>query len=90
VDVVQTENKLLGSPAGASIPARGSTTFSAVAYDQFGHAMRTQPTFAYSVVSGPGAIDSTTGIYTASETTGALLVEITDGTLTTTVKATVT
>jgi hypothetical protein len=43
----------------------GSQQFSAVAHDQFGDAMSSQPTFTWSIAAGIGAVDAG-GLYTAS------------------------
>jgi hypothetical protein len=90
VNVVQTPTRISLTPANASIPKGSTRTFAAVAYDQFGHTVRASQPFLYSIDYGPGSIDRTTGIYTADARTGVLRVEVTDGDLSTAVRAVVT
>jgi hypothetical protein len=75
VDVVQTATKLTVSPVGATIPKEHARKFSTTAIDQFGKVI-TDPTTAYSIVSGPATIGSLTGIFTAGDTTGAVLIKV--------------
>jgi hypothetical protein len=61
--------QLLVSPAAASVPANGSVTFSAS-----GGA----PPYVFSVTSGSGSIGASTGVYTATTTPGAAIVQVKD------------
>ncbi len=75
VDVVvnQTLSAIAVSPTTATLPTTTTTQFSAVARDQFGLLMATQPTFTWSKPTGGGSI-STTGLYTAPATAGSATV----------------
>jgi subtilase family serine protease len=52
------------SPANPAVGDGGQLQFSAIGYDQFGHAMNPQPTVSWSIVSGLGGITSA-GLYSA-------------------------
>jgi hypothetical protein len=86
VDVEQAATKIVVNPSDTNIKRGSRRRFSAVSYDQFGHVMRAQPAFTYSILQGPGVIDPITGLYQANNTTGELLVEVADGDVTTRVK----
>jgi PKD repeat protein len=64
VTVAQTLTKVSVSPAMPSIRVGGTVQFTATALDQFGNAlsMSMQPSFAWTIDSGPGTISST-GLY---------------------------
>jgi subtilase family serine protease len=64
VNVTQTLTSVVVSPASAGVVDGGQQQFSAVADDQFGKALATQPSFTWSMVSGAGTI-SASGLYTA-------------------------
>ncbi|HKO47534.1 MAG TPA: DUF4038 domain-containing protein, partial [Polyangiaceae bacterium] len=55
VTVAQTRTSLLLTPSSASLPPGATQQFSAVARDQFGNTLTTQPSFTWSV-SGGGTI----------------------------------
>jgi hypothetical protein len=80
VDVSQTPTSLRLSPHHQTVAIRQPVTFRATVDDQFGHPLRTQPAIAYSILSGPGTIDSTTGLF-SSPTPGAALIQAEDGDL---------
>lgn len=61
--------KLVISPATATVPANGSTTFSASGG---------VPPYAFSITSGPGSIVATTGVYTAPAAPGVAIVQVKD------------
>jgi hypothetical protein len=61
--------QLIISPAMASVPANGSVTFSASGGI---------PPYAYSVTSGPGSIDASSGVYTATATAGTAIIQVKD------------
>ncbi len=67
VTVNQTLTSIVVSPAKASVADGGSLQFSAVARDQFGNNLSTQPSFAWSLAAGSGSVvaNAGTGLYTA-------------------------
>jgi hypothetical protein len=82
VTVSQTVTSITVSPASATVADGATKQFSATAFDQFGHALTTQPTFAWSLASG-GSNISSTGLYTApSSGTGTDTVRAIVGTVT--------
>jgi len=74
VTVNQTTTTVAVTPASTSVNTNATKQFSAAAYDQFGAAMATPPTFTWSVISGSGSIN-TAGLYTATGTAGAATVQ---------------
>jgi hypothetical protein len=74
--VGQIFTTIVAAPASAAPPATGTQQFSAVAYDQFGDPMETQPTFTWSV-SGTGYTISSGGLLTAPATTATYHVQAT-------------
>jgi hypothetical protein len=72
VTVGQTLTSVTVSPATASIRVGRTQQFTATAFDQFGNALTTQPIFAWTIVSGPGTIDSN-GLYTGTSTGTAVI-----------------
>jgi hypothetical protein len=81
VTVAQTVTSVTVSPATASVGQAQQKQFSAVAYDQFGAALATQPTFAWST-TGTGNTVSSAGLFTAgSSVTGPATVTATAGTI---------
>jgi hypothetical protein len=68
VSVNQTLTTIGVTPGSASVAPNGSQQFSALASDQFGFGLATQPTFAWSV--GGGGVISTNGLFTAGGTSG--------------------
>jgi IPT/TIG domain len=67
VTVNQKFTSMVVSPSSVTLPDRGKQQFKAQALDQFGAALASQPTFAWSRLSGPGSINRT-GLYTAPST----------------------
>jgi len=63
----------------SSVSSHGAAAFTATALDQFNNALATQPSVAWSVFSGSGAIDSITGQYTAGYASGSAIVQATTG-----------
>jgi plastocyanin len=81
VTVVQTLTSIKLSPSSATVAPGGTVQFSATALDQFAAALAQQPTFTWSIVSGPGKVNST-GLYTAPSTkTGTATVQVSAGTV---------
>lgn len=68
VTVVQTLTSIAASPTSATVAPGGGQPFSATANDQFGFALATQPSFAWSVTGG-GTI-SQAGQFTAGSSPG--------------------
>ena len=68
VTVDQTLTSIVVSPASAAVNAAASQPFTAIARDQFGSNLATQPSFTWSV-SGGGTISSS-GLFTAGSTAG--------------------
>jgi hypothetical protein len=73
VVVGQVLTSITVTPASpVSVPAGGTQNFSAIALDQFGIALVTQPTFVWTIANGgSGTINPSTGAYTAPGTVGA-------------------
>jgi hypothetical protein len=90
VTVQQTVTTITVSPATAIVPDGTTKQFTASAFDQFGNALATQPSFAWSLAAGAaGTIDPSTGIYTAPATgVGSDTVRATVGSVTGTATAT--
>ena len=61
--------QLLISPTTATVPANGSTTFSASGG---------VPPYTYSITSGPGTINAGTGLYTAPASPGVAVIQVKD------------
>ncbi|HEY6005001.1 MAG TPA: DUF4038 domain-containing protein [Anaeromyxobacter sp.] len=66
--VSQTATRISVAPASATVLTGATQQFTASAFDQFGRALATQPTFAWTV-SGGGTIDPT-GLFTAGTVAG--------------------
>ncbi len=81
--VTQTTTSIKVAPASAIVVDGKSQQFTATAFDQFGTALSTQPSFSWSIdAGGVGAVNASTGVYTApSSGTGAATVRATAGTL---------
>jgi hypothetical protein len=77
VVVDQTATSLKLAPHGVQVHTTKHEQFTETAYDQFGHAMRTQPTPDWSIVQGSGDMHSLTGFYTAPTTAGHLQLQCT-------------
>jgi PKD repeat protein len=79
VTVVQTLSRILVTPGSVTLADSATQQFSAVARDQFGYLLATQPTFSWQVNSNNGTI-STNGLYTAPASgTGGFPVQATAG-----------
>jgi hypothetical protein len=79
VAVVQTLTSISLTPSSATVVLGGQTRFVALALDQFGVALATQPAFNWTVASGPGTIDPT-GLYTVTgKKTGTALIRVSAG-----------
>ncbi len=78
VTVSATLTNIAVTPTGANVPRGGSQQYVATGSDQFGNVLAVQPTFTWSVLSGPGSIVSS-GLYTASNTAGPYQVQAASG-----------
>jgi hypothetical protein len=74
--VQQTATQIKITPHAAQIATGATEQYTATVDDQFGHAMRDNPTIAYAVETGSGTIDDT-GLFTAGEDIGHLLISAT-------------
>ena len=68
VTVQQTLKSIVVTPGAVTVAVRSKTQFLAVALDQFGTALSTQPTFTWTL-TGRGSLSST-GVYTAPNRKG--------------------
>jgi hypothetical protein len=78
VSVVQTVTSITLTPTTVTVAPGGKVAFSATAYDQFSLVMTQQPVFTWRVISGRGKVSST-GVYTAPNTTGSAIVQVSAG-----------
>jgi regulation of enolase protein 1 (concanavalin A-like superfamily) len=79
VTVNQTITSINVSPASVNLAENANQTFTAVAYDQFGNILTTQPTFTWSKSAGVGSINSSTGVYTSPAASGSATLLATSG-----------
>jgi hypothetical protein len=82
VVVNQTLSSITISPTSSSLNENGTQSFTATAFDQFSQLMSPQPTFSWSLVSGVGSINASTGLYTAPNGTGSAAVQATASSVT--------
>ena len=82
VTVAQTFKTITLSPASVSLSTSTTQQFTATAKDQFGKAMKTQPAFKWSVVSGGVGTISSGGLYSAGATAGTATIHATSGSVT--------
>jgi hypothetical protein len=81
VTVSQTVTSIAVTPATVSLNTGASQTFTAVANDQFGTALATQPVFTWSRTSGVGSINASTGVYIAGATPGSAVITAASGSI---------
>lgn len=67
------------SPAAATLFPNQIQAFTATGKDQFGIALSTQPSFTWSLASGGGSIDSSSGLYTAPSSSGSATISAQSG-----------
>jgi len=80
VTVNQTFTSVGVSPASITLPLATTQQFTAVAYDQFGIALATQPTLAWVLVSpSVGSVSSVTGLYHSGLAAGSATVKAKSG-----------
>ncbi|HVS71428.1 MAG TPA: C2 family cysteine protease [Phycisphaerae bacterium] len=77
LNVVQKITSIAVSPANSTLNLNGSTTLNATAYDQFGAALTTQPTFTWSK-TGVGSVNAA-GVFAAGATSGGATVTASAG-----------
>jgi hypothetical protein len=78
IRVQQVPTSLRLSPHAQTIRSNSRVRYRAIAYDQFRHALRTQPVVHYSILQGPGTIGAHSGVFIASGTRGFVLIEASD------------
>ncbi len=88
VTVDQTLTSIMVSPSSANLNENQTQQFSAMAFDQFGTALSSQPTFTWSKTAGVGSVDSS-GLYTAPNGTGTAAAQAASGSVTGTASVTV-
>ncbi len=75
--VVQTVSSIGITPGNVTVADGAKQQFTAVALDQFGQALASQPTFTWQVSSSSDGTISKTGLYTAPKKgTGTFEVEV--------------
>lgn len=88
--VDQIETDVLATGPTADVAPAQTTQLSATTVDQFGDPMSTQPTFTWTMSSGPGSVDASSGLYTAPEVgPGSAIVQAAAGAFTDTTAITV-
>ena len=76
VTVNLATNSVVVTPSSPTVGENMSQQFSAVAYDQFGNRMASQPNFTWSVLNGgDGGTITSSGLYTAPATAGSDTIE---------------
>jgi hypothetical protein len=90
VVVQQTPTQIKVTPHKAQIVEGTTQQFNGAVFDQFGHTFQTQPAITYGVSgAGGGTIIATSGLYTAGDTIGHLVITATADELTGVAGATV-
>jgi hypothetical protein len=79
--VNQTLTTAAISPATANLNENQTEAFTAIAYDQFGNALSTQPTFTWAKTAGIGSINAGTGVYTSPGSAGTAGITATTGSI---------
>ena len=87
--VAQTLTAIAVSPAAAALNENATQQFTATAYDQFGNALATQPSFTWTLASGVGSVNAS-GLYTAPGNTGSASLTASSGAVSGTGSVTVT
>ncbi len=88
VTVNQTFTTITISPSSATLNENATQQFAATANDQFGAAMASQPSFAWTKTAGIGGIDSS-GLYTAPGASGSATIQAASGGITNTASITI-
>ncbi len=79
VTVNQTLTTITITPSTADLHINDTQQFSAAALDQFGTALASQPVFVWSLAGGSAGTLSSSGLYTAPESSGSATVQATSG-----------
>jgi alpha-L-arabinofuranosidase len=79
VTVGRTLTAIRVSPSAATVAAGGSEAFAAQAFDQFGRPISPEPAIAWSIASGIGSINASTGLYAAPAGGGSAVVDASSG-----------
>ena len=78
VIVSQTLTSIIVSPPASSLNENGTQQFAAVAFDQFGGALSSQPIFSWNITAGTGSISSS-GLYTAPTAVSSATIQADSG-----------
>jgi hypothetical protein len=89
INVAQVATVIKVNPHAQTIALGATQDYNASVVDQFNDPMRTQPTIVFSVQSGDGTINATSGLFTAANKKGHVVIAATAGSLVGTVGATV-
>jgi hypothetical protein len=79
VTVAPTLTSITIAPPNSSLHENVAQTFTATGYDQFGNPIAPPPAFTWSLLSGIGAINSVTGVYTAPGVAGSATIQASSG-----------
>jgi hypothetical protein len=82
VPVVHVATAIKLKPHAMKITQGTTVQFAARVVDQFGHTFSPQPAISYAILAGSGSIDATTGLYTAGDSNGHLLIQASTADLT--------
>jgi hypothetical protein len=89
VTVVAALTSIAVSPSTANLHENTAQTFIATAEDQFGLPLANQPAITWSLVTGIGSINASTGVYTAPAAAGSATIQATSGSIVGTANITV-
>ncbi|MGC3989541.1 MAG: hypothetical protein QM796_07670 [Chthoniobacteraceae bacterium] len=81
VTVNQVFSSVAVTPTPTTAITGGTRQFTATAYDQFGTVLASQPSFAWSLLSGGGSIDATSGLYLAPTISGTASIQASSASL---------
>ncbi len=81
LSVAQTLTTIAVVPATAAVGSHAALQFAATGYDQFATAMLTQPSINWTVGTGGGGINGSTGLYTASYASGSATITASSGSI---------
>lgn len=82
VAVNQTLSSIAVTPASTSVGPNTADQLTAIALDQFGIPMANQPaSFSWSIASGSGTVNSTTGVYTSPAASATATVRAASGSI---------
>ena len=78
VTINQTYSSMSISPSAPNLTGGSTQQFTATALDQFGQALASQPSITWTLLSGPGTLDSG-GLYTPPNASGSAVVQAASG-----------